>query len=324
MLNQGRWPWPYPTLVSSPPLALAVLGRGVVDPSEPLILADDGRCCAAGQRSRRCASTAARRFGWTTIWSGSRTPPRSCDCRRPTPPGCPSWRSAAVAASGVPDAALRVVWTPGRDDGDPVGFALVTAISDGLEQERAAGMRLVSLQLAIGAIVRQHSPVAPAGGQVDQLCGQHRRPGGGPPARRRRRGVPVARGDRAGGADLERVDARAGDAADAVTRPRHPGRRYPRHPDGRRGRRRDPGGRGVVPADAAGGRPGGVHLLQRARGDAGDRSRRRADRRRPARDRWRPACRLPCAPQPASDQSARAPSPARGARRPRTRAEAGG
>ncbi len=58
----------------------------------------------------------------------------------------------------MPDSSLRVVWTPGRSEHDPVGFALVTAIPGGLEQDRAAGMKLVSLQLAIGAVVRQHSP----------------------------------------------------------------------------------------------------------------------------------------------------------------------
>ncbi len=135
-----------------------MLGRGVVDPSEPLILADDGAVLRG-----RAAFETMRVYGGAPFRLDDHLVRlrNSAEILRLPPPdtaGLSQLAHAAVAASGVPDAALRVVWTPGRDDGDPVGFALVTAISDGLELERAAGMRLVSLQLAIGAIVRQHSP----------------------------------------------------------------------------------------------------------------------------------------------------------------------
>ena len=64
----------------------------------------------------------------------------------------------AIAAAGAPDAALRLVWTPGRSGGSPAGFALVTAIPPGLEEERQRGTRLAALELAIGAHLRQASP----------------------------------------------------------------------------------------------------------------------------------------------------------------------
>ncbi len=135
-----------------------MLGRGVVDPAEPLILADDGAVLRG-----RAAFETMRVYGGTPFRLDDHLVrlENSAEILRLPPPdtaGLSQLAHAAVAASGVSSAALRVVWTPGRDAGDPVGFALVTAISDGLEQERAAGMRLVSLQLAIGAIVRQHSP----------------------------------------------------------------------------------------------------------------------------------------------------------------------
>ena len=65
----------------------------------------------------------------------------------------------AVAAAAVPGCVLRVVWTGGREaEQDGVGFALVTALPDGLEQQRQRGVALASLQLAIGAHARRSSP----------------------------------------------------------------------------------------------------------------------------------------------------------------------
>jgi 4-amino-4-deoxychorismate lyase len=65
----------------------------------------------------------------------------------------------AVAACGRPDATLRVVWTGGREQAAAgVGFALVTALPEGLEAQRARGISLASLQLAIGAHARSASP----------------------------------------------------------------------------------------------------------------------------------------------------------------------
>jgi 4-amino-4-deoxychorismate lyase len=64
-----------------------------------------------------------------------------------------------VAAAGVPGSVLRVVWTGGREaEQDGVGFALVTALPDGLEEQRRRGVELASLQLAIGAHARRSSP----------------------------------------------------------------------------------------------------------------------------------------------------------------------
>ena len=64
----------------------------------------------------------------------------------------------SLAQPGVVDAVLRVVWTAGADATRPVGFALVTALPEGLERARTAGIELRSLQLAIGATARRASP----------------------------------------------------------------------------------------------------------------------------------------------------------------------
>jgi 4-amino-4-deoxychorismate lyase len=45
----------------------------------------------------------------------------------------------------VPDAVLRLVWTPGPEGGEPTGIALVTALPARLEELRARGLAVVTL-----------------------------------------------------------------------------------------------------------------------------------------------------------------------------------
>lgn len=144
--------------MSSPPLALAVLGHGVVDPDRPWLLADD----EAVLRGRAAFET-LRVYGGVPFRLDSHLQRlrRSAEVLRlpaPDTAGLAALGRQAVEAAGLADAALRIVWTPGRDDGAPGGFALVTPIPPGLEAERARGTRLASLQLAIGAAARAGSP----------------------------------------------------------------------------------------------------------------------------------------------------------------------
>jgi 4-amino-4-deoxychorismate lyase len=141
------------------PLALAVLGHGVVDPTRPWLHADD-----AGVLRGRAA------FETTRVYEGR--PFRLADhlgrlsgsadvLGLPAPDLASLTRLAdqAVAASGAADAVLRVVWTGGREDEEEgFGFALVTRLPEGLDDLRARGMSLAPLQLAIGAHARKSSP----------------------------------------------------------------------------------------------------------------------------------------------------------------------
>ncbi|MGN6380477.1 MAG: aminotransferase class IV, partial [Gaiellales bacterium] len=145
------------------PLALAVLGHGAVDPDRPWMLADDEavlRGRAAFETMRVYRGEPFRLQAHLRRMRGS-----AQELRLPAPDedALVALSREAIAAAGVEDAALRLVWTPGRSGGDPNGFALVTPIPAGLEDERAAGTRLVSLQLAIGASSRQRSPWLLAG-----------------------------------------------------------------------------------------------------------------------------------------------------------------
>ena len=141
------------------PLAVALLGRGVVDPEQPLLHADDAgvlRGRAAFETMRVYEEVPFRLDAHLARLVGSA---EVLGLPVPDPARLGPLALEAVAAAGVPGCVLRVVWTGGREaEQDGVGFALVTALPDGLEQQRGRGVALASLQLAIGAHARRSSP----------------------------------------------------------------------------------------------------------------------------------------------------------------------
>lgn len=61
--------------------------------------------------------------------------------------------AAAADASGRADLVLRLLWTAGRESGGgPSGFALASALPDGLDDLRARGLRLAVVEWAPGAL----------------------------------------------------------------------------------------------------------------------------------------------------------------------------
>ena len=128
-----------------PALALAVLGRGLVDPSEPVLRIDDdavarglgvfetlrvygGRPFRLREHLDRLAGSAAR--------VGLEAPPL-IELER--------LAQLALGEAASPDCVLRFTWTPGAPGGDPAAFALVAPIPDWIEPARERGQRLVSL-----------------------------------------------------------------------------------------------------------------------------------------------------------------------------------
>jgi len=141
------------------PLALAVLGRGVVDPEAPWLYADD----EAVLRGRAAFETMrvydGRPFRLEAHLTRLTESARVLGLPGPDREQLAALAGAAVAAAGVPNATLRVVWTPGREARDEhTGFALVTPLADGLDAQRERGIELAALQLAIGAHARRTSP----------------------------------------------------------------------------------------------------------------------------------------------------------------------
>ena len=140
-------------------LALAVRGRGIVDPEEPVLHADDeglirgraafettrvyiGRPFKLDEHLDRLAGSAAR-IGLPEV-----------DRKE-----CCSLADAALAKAGVPDCALRLYWTAGREGlGEPTVLALVSSIPEDLEERRREGIRMISLPLGLEADLRAVAP----------------------------------------------------------------------------------------------------------------------------------------------------------------------
>jgi 4-amino-4-deoxychorismate lyase len=126
-------------------LALGVLGRGLVDPAEPVVRADDdalarGRAVfetlrVYGGRPFRLREHLVR-LGGSAERVGLDPPPLD---------ELEELARLVLRAAAVPDASLRLYWTPGAPGAGPTGLVLVGPIPDWIEPARAKGQRLVSL-----------------------------------------------------------------------------------------------------------------------------------------------------------------------------------
>jgi 4-amino-4-deoxychorismate lyase len=140
-------------------LALAVGGRGLVDPDEPVLHADDDaflRSRAAFETTRiygghpfkvdehlaRLAGS-AERVGIGAIDAGELR----------------SLANDVLEAAQEPDAVLRFFVTPGREVADrPTAIAMVSTLPPGLEEMRERGAKLVSIQLGLDPTLRAGAP----------------------------------------------------------------------------------------------------------------------------------------------------------------------
>ena len=140
-------------------LALAVGGRGLVDPSEPVLHADDeaflrgraafetirvyeGRPFRLDDHLERLAAS-AERLG---------LPPVDLVAFR-------GLVREAIDASGEGAAVLRLYVTPGREGaGHPTALAMVSTLPPDLEERRARGLRMITIQLGIDPEVRADAP----------------------------------------------------------------------------------------------------------------------------------------------------------------------
>jgi 4-amino-4-deoxychorismate lyase len=134
-------------------LAVAVAGRGLVDPDEPVVYADDegflrgrgafetvrvygGRPFRLQEHLARLQASAAR-LGLAPI-----------DEREAT-----ALADRALAAAGADEAFLRLYSTPGREGrGEPLLLALVGELPPDLDEMRVRGIGLVSIPLGLDAL----------------------------------------------------------------------------------------------------------------------------------------------------------------------------
>lgn len=122
-------------------LALAVGGRGVVDPTEPVLRADD----EALLRGRAVFETVRVYAGEGFRLSDHLARLAQSAERIGLPPvntlAFEELAGQAIEAGGVPDAVLRLYWTP-----TPLALALVSALPDHHDELRERGQRLISLR----------------------------------------------------------------------------------------------------------------------------------------------------------------------------------
>ena len=140
-------------------LALAVGGRGLVDPDEPVLHVDDEaflRSRAAFETTRVYGGRPFKLIEHLARLAGSaeRVEIGRIDTEELT-------RLAALAleAAGAPDAMLRLFVTPGRNGtGNPTQVAMVSTLPEGLDEVRARGIKLVSIQLGLDPELRASAP----------------------------------------------------------------------------------------------------------------------------------------------------------------------
>lgn len=128
-------------------LALAVSGRGLVDPDEPVLLADDegftrGRAAFETTRVYR-----GRPFRLAEHIARLGRSAERIGLPEPDPNELERLAGLALGHARTPDATLRLYWSPGAPGGTPVAIAMVGVVPGWIEEVRARGQRLASLLL---------------------------------------------------------------------------------------------------------------------------------------------------------------------------------
>jgi 4-amino-4-deoxychorismate lyase len=132
--------------VSERPRAVAVSGRGIVAPDEPVLLADD-----EGFLRGRAAFETLRVYGGAPFRLAQHLARLAQSAARIGVPAPDlhevEWLAMlALGHAALDDAVLRLYWTPGpAGAGDGTAIALVSVVPGWIEPARARGQRLVSL-----------------------------------------------------------------------------------------------------------------------------------------------------------------------------------
>ena len=132
--------------MSAPSLrAVAVSGRGLVDPDTPVLTADD-----EGFTRGRAAFETMRVYGGRPFRLEQHLARLAASAERigldvPDRGEVRSLAAVALEHAGLSDAVLRLYWTPGSPGGEHRAIALVSTIPEWIEEARSRGQRLVSL-----------------------------------------------------------------------------------------------------------------------------------------------------------------------------------
>ncbi len=127
------------------PVAVAVSGRGLVDPRSPVLVADD-----EGFVRGNAAFETTRVYGGVPFRLAEHLARLGRSAERlglplPSPDELVELCDEALASAGLADAVLRVYWSPGAAGDDPRAIVLVSRIPADFDELRARGVALVAL-----------------------------------------------------------------------------------------------------------------------------------------------------------------------------------
>jgi 4-amino-4-deoxychorismate lyase len=133
-------------------LALAVSGRGLVGPGEPVVRADDEALLRG-----RAAFETLRVYGGSPFRLEAHVDRLEASAESIGLPAVERGEieelaAAVLSAADDSDTVLRLVWTAGPSEGPPTGLALLSAVPEWIAEARARGARAVSL-LGVRAVV---------------------------------------------------------------------------------------------------------------------------------------------------------------------------
>lgn len=140
------------------PLAVGVLGRGVVDPDVPVIHADDAGLLRGLAAFETLRVYHGRPFAMDEHLERLRTSATRMQLPAPDAAGLAELATLVIEASGARDCSLRFTMTGGRPAGEPVSMAVILPIPADLETLRAGGIAAVTLQLGTDPRLRKDAP----------------------------------------------------------------------------------------------------------------------------------------------------------------------
>jgi len=140
-------------------LAVAVGGRGVVDPDTPVLHADDEALLRGRAAFETLRVYAGRPFRLDDHIARITASAERIGLPAVEPDHLRELAADALAAADVEDVVLRLYWTAGRErTGIATTLALVSRIPDHLDSLRQRGIALIALQLGYEANVRATAP----------------------------------------------------------------------------------------------------------------------------------------------------------------------
>jgi 4-amino-4-deoxychorismate lyase len=126
-------------------LALAVAGRGLVSPDQPVIRADDEAVLRGRAAFETLRVYGGRPFRLRAHLERLESSARAIGLPVPDVAELDELATLVLPRAGEADAVLRLVWTAGPVEGSPAGLALLSEVPPWIDDVRARGARAVSL-----------------------------------------------------------------------------------------------------------------------------------------------------------------------------------